>query len=327
MHHREKVFEYLAAFPRNLMKLIFAGTPEFAAIALEALIAARHEIVLVLTRPDRPSGRGLKVARSEVVKLSHKHGLTVQQPNTLKSERARDLIASACADAMIVAAYGLILPKDILPIPRLGCINIHASLLPRWRGAAPIQRALLAGDHETGVTIMQMDEGLDTGDMLLKRAIPIGETETAGELHDRLAVLGAQLIVETLNGLPAPTRQDASQATYAAKISKIEALIDWHEDATEIARKVRAYNPSPGAVTTLAGEHIKIWRAQIVQREQRAPGTLCASAPGILEIACGRDVIRVLELQRAGGKRMAAAPFLAGFAITTGTRFGHGPAD
>ena len=308
------------------MKLIFAGTPEFAATALAALIAAGHEIVLVLTQPDRPAGRGLKLVPSAVKIIAQKQMLKVEQPLTLKHADAQALIAAANADAMIVAAYGLILPQAILVIPRLGCINIHASLLPRWRGAAPIQRAILAGDAETGVTIMQMDEGLDTGDMLLKRNITIGEHETAGELHDRLAALGAQLIVEALNDLPAPVKQDAAQATslatYAAKISKDEALINWTEDAALIARKVRAYNPYPGALTTLNGERLKIWRARVASQGNGAPGTVCESAPGELIIACGQGAIDMQELQRASGKRMSAASFLAGTTLARGTRLG-----
>ena len=295
------------------MRLIFAGTPEFAASALEALIAARYEIVLVLTQPDRPAGRGLKLALSAVKKIAQKQGLKVEQPLTLKTADACTLVAAAHADAMIVAAYGLILPKQILTIPRLGCINIHASLLPRWRGAAPIQRAILAGDADTGITLMQMDEGLDTGDILLQRAIPISEAETAGELHDRLAALGADLIVAGLQALPAPLQQDASQATYAAKITTPEALIDWHEDAAVIARKVRAYNPFPGAHTTRAGERIKIWRARVAEPES-----------GALVIPCGRGALSVLELQRAGGKRMTAEAFLAGITLAPGAHFGDG---
>lgn len=304
------------------MKLIFAGTPEFAATALTALIAAGHEIVLVLTQPDRPAGRGLKLVPSAVKIIAQKQSLKVEQPLTLKHADAHALIAAANADTMIVAAYGLILPKAILAIPRLGCINIHASLLPRWRGAAPIQRAILAGDAETGVTIMQMDEGLDTGDMLLKRNITIGEHETAGELHDRLAALGAELMVEALNNLPAPVAQDNSLATYAAKISKDEARIDWHEDAALVARKVRAYNPYPGALTTLDGERLKIWRARVASQGNGAPGAVCESAPGELLIACGQGAIDVQELQRAGGKRMSAASFLAGTTLARGTCLG-----
>ncbi|HTE14116.1 MAG TPA: methionyl-tRNA formyltransferase [Burkholderiales bacterium] len=305
------------------MRLIFAGTPAFAALALKALITAGHEIVLVLTQPDRPAGRGLKLLPSEVKKISQKQILMVEQPLTLKTEAVRALIAEANADAMIVAAYGLILPKAVLVIPKFGCINIHASLLPRWRGAAPIQRAILAGDRETGVTIMQMDEGLDTGNMLLKRAISIGAEESAGELHDRLAALGAELIVETLQNLPAAVKQDQALATYAAKLSKDEAIIDWREDAAKIALKVRAYNPFPGAVSALNGERIKIWRARVADHAIGAFGAVCDSVPGTLHVACGHGALEVLELQRAGGKRLPAATFLAGYAIARNARFGN----
>ena len=306
------------------MRLIFAGTPAFAAVALSAVVEAGHDIALVLTQPDRPAGRGLRMEPSAVKKVAQKQMLTLEQPLTLKSPAAREAIAAAKADAMIVAAYGLILPQDILALPRLGCINIHASLLPRWRGAAPIQRAILAGDTETGITIMQMDAGLDTGDMLLRRAIPIGADETSGELHDRLAALGAQMVNEVLNALntrPTPVKQHNTQATYAAKISKDEAMIDWHEDAAAIHRKVRAFNPFPGAVTVLAGERIKLWRAQPVALTDGAPGTVCRSPAGPLVIASGKGALNILELQRAGGKRMAAEQFLAGFPIAIGARF------
>ena len=304
------------------MRLIFAGTPAFAATALQALIDAGHEIVLVLTQPDRPAGRGLKFVASEVKNLSQKQSLRVEQPLTLKTDGARDLIAATHADAMIVAAYGLILPPAILTLPRLGCINIHASLLPRWRGAAPIQRAILAGDAETGITIMQMDEGLDTGAMLTRRAIPIGGTETTGELHDRLAQLGAGQIVETLRHLPVPVAQDALKATYAAKITKAEALIDWEESAIEISRRVRAYNPFPGAATTFGGERIKLWRAEVADHQPLEPGIVAKAASSELVVACGQGALRVLELQRAGGKRLPAATLLKGFPIARGACFG-----
>ena len=306
------------------MRLIFAGTPEFAAVALEALIAAGHGLVLVLTQADRPAGRGLKLLPSAVKITAQKQLLRVEQPLTLKNHAATALIVGANADAMIVAAYGLILPRAILTIPRSGCINIHASLLPRWRGAAPIPRAILAGDSETGVTIMQMDEGLDTGAMLLKRNIAIGDEETAGELHDRLAALGAQLIVQALKNLPVPQLQDAALTTYAAKISKDEAVIDWREDAALIARKVRAYNPYPGALTTLHAERIKIWRARVAPQGSGAPGTVCDSGPDELLIACGQGALAALELQRAGGKRLPAAAFRAGFPGVRGARLGNG---
>jgi methionyl-tRNA formyltransferase len=304
------------------MRLIFAGTPAFAATALAALVAARHDIVLVLTQPDRPSGRGLRLEASAVKKYAQKQGISIEQPLTLKAADVHVLLANAKADAMIVAAYGLILPQQILAIPKLGCINIHASLLPRWRGAAPIQRAILAGDVTTGITIMQMDQGLDTGDILLQRAIPIGADETADELHDRLATLGAQMINEALNELPAPVSQDDARACYAAKISKAEATINWNEDATTIHRKIRAFNPFPGAVSVLGGERIKIWRAQpVAGGGGDVPGTLCASPAGHLSAACGSGALSILELQRAGGKRLSAAAFLAGFPVTAGARF------
>ncbi len=303
------------------MRLIFAGTPEFAAIALKALVEAGHHIALVLTQPDRPAGRGLRLEASAVKKYAQKQTLTVEQPLTLKTDEARQMIVAAKADAMIVAAYGLILPKPVLQIPSRGCINIHASLLPRWRGAAPIQRAILAGDAETGITIMQMDEGLDTGDMLMREALSMGADETAGELHDRLAALGAKMINDVLNTPPMPVKQDDTQACYAAKITKEESIIDWNQDAATVHRKIRAFNPFPGAATMLGGERIKIWRAQTIEADG-APGSVCAAPVGQLIVACGDRAVLITELQRAGGKRMAAAPFLAGFPIAPGARFG-----
>jgi len=302
------------------MRLIFAGTPEFAAIALDALVHAGHDIALVLTQPDRPAGRGLRLESSPVKKYAQKQKLTVGQPLTLKTEPACAQIAGVKADAMIVAAYGLILPKQILAMPRLGCINIHASLLPRWRGAAPIQRAILAGDTQTGITIMQMDEGLDTGAVLLQRAISIGPDETAGELHDRLATLGARMVVEALTTQCVPVKQETSNASYAAKVSKEEALIDWTEDVMAVHRKIRAFNPFPGAMSVLAGERIKLWRAQVAAATG-VPGTVCASSAGQLVIACGSGAVSIRELQRAGGKRLATEQFLAGFPIAAGARF------
>lgn len=306
------------------MRLIFAGTPEFAAVALAALVEAGHDVALVLTQPDRRAGRGLRLESSAVKKYALKQSLTVRQPVTLKTgaDAVAAEIAVAKADALIVAAYGLILPKSLLDIPRLGGINIHASLLPRWRGAAPIQRAILAGDTHTGITIMQMDEGLDTGDILLQQTVPIGADETAGELHDRLAALGARMAAESLRTLPVPVRQDNTLASYAAKISKQEAVIDWYEDATAVQRRIRAFNPSPGAVSVLAGEPIKFWRAQLAASAVGAPGTARRLPTGQLLIACGSGAVSVLELQRAGGKRMAAAQFLAGYPLVDGASFG-----
>ena len=301
------------------MRIIFAGTPEFAASALHALISAGHEIALVLTQPDRPAGRGLKLLPSAVKKVAQNHKLRVEQPVNLKTPETHALIGGAGVEAMVVAAYGLILPKALLALPKRGCINIHASLLPRWRGAAPIQRAILAGDAETGVTIMQMDEGLDTGGMLINGAFAIGAGETAGELHDRLAMLGAQLIVAALAAPHTPVAQDNMRATYAAKITKDEAVINWREGAALIARKVRAYNPFPGAATTLNGELLKIWRARALD----GCGEPGAVDVGTLRVACGTGKLEIQELQRAGGKRLSAPAFLAGSKLPADTRLGQ----
>ena len=301
------------------MRIIFAGTPEFAASALDALISAGHEIALVLTQPDRPAGRGLKLLPSAVKKVAQNHKLRVEQPVNLKTPETHALIGGAGVEAMVVAAYGLILPKALLALPKRGCINIHASLLPRWRGAAPIQRAILAGDAETGVTIMQMDEGLDTGGMLINGAIAIGADETAGELNDRLAMLGAQLIVAALAAQHTSVAQDNMQATYAAKITKDEAVINWREGAALIARKVRAYNPFPGAATTLNGELLKIWRARALD----GCGEPGAVDVGTLRVACGTGKLEIQELQRAGGKRLSAPAFLAGSKLPADTRLGQ----
>ena len=306
------------------MRLIFAGTPEFAATALEALIQAGHDIPLVLTQPDRPAGRGMQMRPSAVKLVAQQRNLRIAQPASLKKPEDQLLISEVKADLMIVAAYGLILPQAVLDMPRLGCWNIHASLLPRWRGAAPIQRAILAGDRETGITIMQMDAGLDTGDMLLRKPVPIAESDTTQSLHDKLAVLGAESILEAIdlmenNGV-SPVSQDNALATYAAKISKEEARIDWSKPATEIARAVRAYTPFPGAFTTRADETLKIWSAQVDSR-QGVPGTLLAADKQGILVACGEDALRILELQRAGGKRLNAMQFLAGLAFSAGEQW------
>jgi len=304
------------------MNIVFAGTPEFAAVALEALLRAGHAVPLVLTQPDRPAGRGLKSQPSAVKSLAARHGLPVLQPTTLKDRSVIDGIVALKPDALVVAAYGLIVPQALLDALRLGGINIHASLLPRWRGAAPIQRAILAGDAQTGITIMQMDAGLDTGAILLQEAVPIGDDDTAQSLHDRLAVLGGRLIVHALSVPLAARGQDSTAATYADKIDKREALIDWNEKATIIERKVRAFNPVPGASSVFNGERIKIWRAQAERGVSAPPGTVCdAGAAGIV-VACGGDGLRLLELQRAGGKRLPAAAFIAGFDMARGARFG-----
>lgn len=302
------------------MNILFAGTPAFAAAALDALLQAGHQVPLVLTQPDRPAGRGLKPQSSAVKQLALSKGLAVAQPVRLKDDSVIAQLAAANADAMVVAAYGLILPQSVLDLPRLGCLNIHASLLPRWRGAAPIQRAILAGDRETGVTIMRMDAGLDTGAMLLKQAIPIAGDDNAQTLHDKLAALGAQLIVRALHEQPAAVVQDPAQASYAAKITKAEARIDWTRPAAELARAIRAYNPMPGAYTGWQGQPLKLWRAEAVAAAPAVPGTvLQADAQGIV-IATGEGALQLHELQRAGSKRLAAQAFLAGATLHPGDR-------
>jgi len=293
------------------MRVIFAGTPEFAAQALAAILAAGHHVPLVLTQPDRPAGRGMKLQPSAVKQLALAHNLPVFQPDRLKDPTTHDPIRTAQADVMVVAAYGLILPQAVLDMPRFGCLNIHASLLPRWRGAAPIQRAIEAGDEETGVTIMQMDAGLDTGAMLLAEALKVGVGETAGELHDRLATLGARLIVEALAQRDAlvPVAQPTSGMTYAAKISKAEAQLDWNQPADVLARKICAFNPFPGATSTLSGEPVKVWRAEAVAGTGNPGQILAAEADGII-VATSHGALRLIELQKPGGRRLTSAEFL-----------------
>ncbi len=295
------------------MRVIFAGTPDFAAQALAAILAAGHDVPLVLTQPDRPAGRGMKLQPSAVKQLALAHNLPVFQPDRLKDPTTHEPIRAAQADMMVVAAYGLILPQAVLDMPRYGCLNIHASLLPRWRGAAPIQRAIEAGDKETGVTIMQMDAGLDTGAMLLTESLKIGAGETAGELHDRLATLGARLIVEALAQRDAlmPVAQPATGVTYAAKIRKAEAQLDWNEPADLLARKIRAFNPFPGATLTLAGEPVKVWRAEPITGSGSPGQILAADADGII-IAISHGALRLTELQKPGGRRVTSAEFLRG---------------
>jgi len=317
------------------MKIIFAGTPEFARVALERLLAAGFEVPLVLSQPDRPAGRGMKLQASPVKQCALAHGLAVAQPRSLRLDgkfsedaaAARAAIRAANADAMVVAAYGLILPQWVLDAPRLGCFNIHASLLPRWRGAAPIHRAIEAGDQHTGVTIMQMDAGLDTGDMLLVDRLPIAADDSTGSLHDRLAVLGGRLMVEALElaacGGLSPVPQPADGVTYAHKIEKAEAAIDWSLPAAVIERRVRAFNPFPGASTALAGEAIKVWAAHVetdtgADAGAAVPGQVLAVGPQGIRVMTGDGVLVLDELQRAGGKRLPAADFLRGFALTPG---------
>jgi methionyl-tRNA formyltransferase len=309
------------------MKLVFAGTPEFAAVSLAALLRARHEVTLVLTRPDRPAGRGLKQHISAVKRLALEHGLNLLQPATLKDPAVLHAIAAARPEAVTVAAYGLLLPPALLALPARGCINVHASLLPRWRGAAPIQRALLAGDRVTGVTIMLMEEALDTGPMLLQREIPIAAEDTTGTLHDRLAALGADLLIEALAANPPPRVQDAATATYAPRIDKREAEIDWRKPAAEIERQVRAFDPAPGAQTRLDITALKIWRAHVAQGSDSTPGAVIEAGADGLVVACGEDALRITELQRAGGKRLPARSFLSGFELARGMQFGPGHHD
>ncbi len=299
------------------MKLIFAGTPDFAARALEAILSAGHEIVLVLTQPDRPAGRGMTLQASAVKKLALSHNISVCQPDRLKDPATHDPIRAACdehgAELMVVAAYGLILPQAVLDLPRRGCVNIHASLLPRWRGAAPIHRAIEAGDTQTGITIMQMEAGLDTGPMLLAEPIAIEADDTTGSLHDRLATLGGKLVVEALARLDqlSPLAQADAGVTYANKIEKAEAKLDWNQPAEVLALKIRAFNPFPGAVLTLAGEPIKIWHADLEKAGGYPGQILKADTKGIV-VACGEDALRLTELQKPGGRRVTSADFLHG---------------
>jgi len=307
------------------MRIVFAGTPVFAAASLRAVADAGHDIPLVLTRPDRPAGRGMKLAASEVKQLAQECGFPVFQPATLKDPQAQQRIRDAGADAMIVAAYGLILPIPVLELFPYGCINIHASILPRWRGAAPIQRALLAGDAETGVSIMRMEAGLDTGPVYLVRSLEIDAGDTAGSLHDKLAALGADTIVAALtdiaSGKLTAQQQPEEGVTYAAKIAKEEAALSWVADAVELERRIRAYNPFPGASTTLRGEPLKIWRARLAEGSGN-PGHILDAGPDRILVACGRGALQLEELQRAGGKRMGAATFLHGSALEAGERLG-----
>ena len=304
------------------MKIIFAGTPAFAAAALDALIKAGHEIDLVLTQPDRPAGRGMKTVASAVKLLALQHDLDLLQPLTLKTSELQAQLRTLNADVMVVAAYGLILPEAVLNIPRLGCLNIHASLLPRWRGAAPIQRAILAGDRETGITIMQMDAGLDTGAMLLKHSQIIAQEDTTQSLHDKLSVLGAQSIVEALvllqQGKLAPMVQDEMLACYAAKIKKTEAEIDWQQTAGQIDRVVRTFNPSPGAYTYFQNMVLKIWQARAVAGGSGKPGEIVATGREGITVACGSGLLRIEMVQKPGGRKLSAADFLAGNNLQSG---------
>ncbi len=320
------------------LKVVFAGTPEFAAVALQQLLDAGYQVPLVLTQPDRPAGRGMKLQAPPVKQLALRHGIPVSQPLSLRLDGkypddaavAHEALLAADADVMVVAAYGLILPAWTLELPRLGCLNIHASLLPRWRGAAPIHRAIEAGDAETGITIMQMDQGLDTGDMLLVDKLPIAPTDTTASLHDKLADLGGRLIVAALQQAQAGSLmrqpQPAEGVNYAHKIEKAEAAIDWSLDAATLARRVRAFNPFPGAVTDWQGESLKVWAA-VAEGDEAASadfpaGSVRSTAADGVRVQTGAGVLRLTELQRAGGKRLAAADFLRGVALAAGTQLG-----
>jgi len=297
------------------LRIVFAGTPEFAVPPLEALQAAGHELVSVYTQPDRPAGRGQALAASPVKRRALELGLTVEQPATLKTPDAVERLRGFGADLMVVVAYGLILPQAVLDVPRLGCWNIHASLLPRWRGAAPIQRAILAGDAVTGINVMQMEAGLDTGPVLLVRETPIGPRELGGELHDRLSLLGAEAIVAAIDewqaGRISPAPQPSAGATYAAKLSKAEARIDWTQPAVAIDRQVRAFNPWPVAETTWDGKQLRIWQCEPEPSAAGAvPGTVLESSGGRIVVATGDGALRLLQVQVAGRRAMSAVEFL-----------------
>ena len=299
------------------LKIIFAGTPDFAATALAALINSEHEVIAVYSQPDRPAGRGRKLLMSPVKTLALEHNIPVYQPQNLKDEATQKQLAKLNPDVMIVAAYGLILPQAVLDIPRHGCLNIHASLLPRWRGAAPIQHAILAGDKETGITIMQMDKGLDTGDMLHKQSIEITYNTTGGELHDALAEMGASCILTTLeqlqNGMLSPEKQDDSLASYAHKIDKTHAKINWQQGAAEIDRLIRAYNPWPVAHTTLEDKVIRVWRADIVSTKTKTvAGTILDVSNEGIVVKCAKDALCISELQLPGARRMSMRDILNG---------------
>lgn len=309
------------------LRVLFAGTPGFAVPSLEALLASAHTVCAVYTQPDRPAGRGRRPRSSPVKQCAERHGLPVRQPAGLRG-RAPELAAWG-ADLMVVVAYGILLPPEVLAVPRLGCVNLHASLLPRWRGAAPIPRAIAAGDRVTGVTLMQMDAGLDTGPVLAQRETPIGDRETAGELHDRLALLGAALLGETLDGLEAgtvtPRPQDPALATYAPKLTKEEARVDWRLPAVQVDRLVRAFNPSPVAWTPSPWGRLRLWRVTPRAAAAGAAGTVLAAGPELV-VACGTGAVRLDVLQPPGARPMTAQAFLNGRPVAVGQRLGDGDA-
>jgi methionyl-tRNA formyltransferase len=297
------------------LKIIFAGTPDFSIPPLESLIASEHRVVAVYTQPDRPAGRGRKLTASPVKQLAQAQGLPVYQPKNFKQEEALQELEGHSADLMVVVAYGLILPRRVLDAPRRGCINIHASLLPRWRGAAPIQRAILAGDEESGITIMEMEEGLDTGPMLLKKSCPIGAHDTGGTLHDRLSQLGAEALMEALPGIVDASltgeEQDDGLANYAEKLNKSEAQIDWKRSAMDIDRQVRAFNPWPVAQADFDGKVLRVWEVESLPAATDAsPGAVLATGRDGIEVATGEGILRIRTLQMPGKRAMSAADFL-----------------
>ncbi|NIP73535.1 MAG: methionyl-tRNA formyltransferase [Gammaproteobacteria bacterium] len=315
------------------LKIVFAGTPQFAVPALDALLGSPHRVLAVYTQPDRPAGRGRKPTASPVKHRALREGLEVRQPSTLRAEAEQRHMAGLAPDVMVVVAYGVVLPPEVLAIPARGCLNIHASLLPRWRGAAPIQRALLAGDAETGITIMQMDAGLDTGDMLVQVRCPIGPDDTAQSLHDRLAVLGAGALLDTLaaieQGAARPVAQYGVRATYAGKIAKAEAVIDWGRPAEEVERRVRAFNPWPVAQTELDGRTLRVWLARALAEEHAsAPGTVLRADRTGIYVACGRGVLRLDRVQVPGKRSMGAADFVNAYDVAGAVlASGHGRTD
>lgn len=309
---------------RSKMKIAFAGTPEFAAVALRAILDAGFEVALVLTQPDRPAGRGMQLQPSAVKQVAVAHGIPVDQPERLRTPEQQAALAACSADVLVVAAYGLILPQAVLDLPRLGCLNIHGSLLPRWRGAAPIHRAIEAGDAETGITLMQMEAGLDTGPMLLKEALPISPADTTASLHDKLATLGGKMIVVALQALekgPLPaTIQPEEGVTYAHKIDKAESQLDFRQPAEVLARKLRAFDPFPGGAATLKGTALKLWAGHALEGTG-TPGTILEASPDGVIVACGEGALCLTVLQRPGSKRLAAGEFLRGFALMAGDVF------
>ena len=308
------------------LRVVFAGTPPFAARSLEALVAAGHEVALVLTLPDRPAGRGMRLGSSAVAQAAERHAIPLLKSASLKQGEAVAQLQSIAPDVMVVAAYGLLLPPSVLAIPRRGCLNVHASLLPRWRGAAPIQRALLAGDSLSGVSIMQMDAGLDTGPVLLETPYRIAPRETTGSLTEALSRLGAEAIVAALEMLDSlvPRPQANEDATYAPKVAKAEARIDWSQPNVAIDRAVRAFDPTPGAETTFLGENLKIWEAEPVAGKGQA-GDVIESGAARLVIACGEDALSILRVQRPGGRRMPVGDFLRGARVSLGARMESAP--